>query len=152
VERDPAGHVADRPEPEHDDAAAVRDAGVLDRLPGGGQDVRQVDEALVRRALGDLDRVVAGVRHAQVLRLSARHLAVQLRIAVERGPHAVLADLGRLALRLEVLLAHEAAPAGDLERHHHPVAGRQVRDGAADLLDDPHGLVSEDVAFAHERA
>jgi hypothetical protein len=54
MQRDAARHVADRSEPEHDDAAAVRDPGVLDRLPRGGEDVGEVDEALVRRPVGTL--------------------------------------------------------------------------------------------------
>jgi hypothetical protein len=42
VQRDPAAHVADRPEAEHEDRAAVRDPGVLHRLPGGRQHVGEV--------------------------------------------------------------------------------------------------------------
>ena len=48
---DPARHLADRAEPEHDHAAAVRDVGVLDRLPRGRQHVGEVDEAVVGRAV-----------------------------------------------------------------------------------------------------
>src|SRR4051794_3880421 len=62
---DARAHVADRPEAEHGDRAAIRDVRVLDGLPGGGEDVREVDEAVVRRALGDLDRAVVRLRDAQ---------------------------------------------------------------------------------------
>ena len=41
---------------------------VLDGLPGGRQHVGEVDEAVVGRALGDLDRPVLGLRHAQAAR------------------------------------------------------------------------------------
>jgi hypothetical protein len=62
----------------------------------------------------------------------------------------VLADLGGLALRLEVAFAPVAVPARDLERHHDPVARPDVLDGAAHLLDAAHRLVPEDVALLHE--
>ena len=65
-------HLADRPEAEHEQAAAGGHVGVLDRLPGGRQHVGEVDEAVVRRALGDLDRPVLGLRHAQVARPGRR--------------------------------------------------------------------------------
>ena len=51
VLRDARRHVADRAEAEHGHRTAVGDVGVGDGLPGGGQDIRQVDEAGVRRAL-----------------------------------------------------------------------------------------------------
>jgi hypothetical protein len=123
VHRDPRGHVADRAEPEDGHAAAVGDRRVVHGLPRGGQHVREIDEALVRRS---------------ILR------AVQLRVAVQHRAHALVADLRRLALGLKAVVAHEAAPAGHLERHHDAVAGRELRDLRAHLLDDPYGLVAED--------
>ena len=42
--------------------------------------------------------------------------------------------------------------AGDVERDHHAIALGDVGDLGADLLDDAHRLVAEDVALAHERA
>jgi uncharacterized protein YijF (DUF1287 family) len=42
-----AGHLADRPEAEHRDAAAGRDARVLHRLPRGREHVGQVYETVV---------------------------------------------------------------------------------------------------------
>ena len=59
--------------------------------------------------------------HAQELGLAAGHLAVELGVAEQRGAHALLADLGGLALRLEPLVAHQAVPARDLEWDHHAV-------------------------------
>ena len=56
-------------------------AGVLDRLPCGRQHVGEVDEALVGRALGDLDRAELRLRDAQELGLAARDLPVELGVA-----------------------------------------------------------------------
>lgn len=148
---DPAGHVTDRPEAEHGDAAAFRDARVLDRLPGGGQYVGEVHETVVGRPVRDLDRAELRLRHAQVLGLGARHRAVQTGVAEQGGAHALTGHLGRLALRRQPGQAHPAVAAGDLERHHDPVARGEVRDPGADLLDDAHRFVSEDVARCHER-
>ena len=148
---DPGRHVADRAEAEHRDAPAVRDAGVLDGLPAGRQDVGEVDVALVGPVLGHLDVGVLRLGHAQVLRLPAGHRSVEVRVAEQRGAHALLAHLRGLALGLQILLAHVAVPAGDLEGDHDAVAGREVRDRAAHLLDDAHRLVAEHVALVHER-
>ena len=90
------------PRPSTTTRAAVGDRRVLDRLPGGRQHVGEVEEALVGRALGHLDRPVLRLRHAQELGLAAGHLAVELRVAEQRGALAVLAHLRRLALRLQV--------------------------------------------------
>jgi hypothetical protein len=51
-----------------------------------------------------------------------------------------------------VLVAHEAVAAGDVERDHDAIPDRQLADARPDRLDDPHGLVPEDVALGHERA
>ena len=149
---DPGRHLADRTESEHDQRPAVGHGGVLDRLPGGRQHVGQVDEAVVRRAVRDLDVGGVGQRHPQVLRLAARHRAVQLGVAEQGRTAALLAHLGRLALGVEGLVAHEAVAARDLERHHHPVADRQPRHLGADLLHDSHRLVPENVTGVHEGA
>ena len=98
---DAARHLADRPEAEHEQAAAGGHVGVGHRLPGGGQHVGEVDEAVVRRALGHLDRAVLRLRDAQVLGLAAGHLAVELRVAEQRRARAELPHLGRLALGLQ---------------------------------------------------
>ncbi len=145
---DPGGHLADRAEAEHGDRPAVRDVRPLDGLPRGRQHVRQVDEPLVRRPLRHLDGPEVRLRDAQVLGLPAGHLPVQLGVAEQRRPRAVLADLRRLALRVQLHAAHVAAAAGDVERDDHAVAGLDVRDVRAGLLDDAHRLVAEDVALA----
>ena len=89
------------PSPSTATRAAVGHVGVLDRLPGGRQHVGEVDEAVVGRALGHLDRPVLRLRHPQVLGLAAGHLAVQLGVAEQRGARALLAHLRGLALRLQ---------------------------------------------------
>ena len=101
VRGDATRHRADRPEPEDDDGAAVRDGRVLDGLPRRRQHVGEVHEAVVGRAVRDLDRAVLRLRHAQQLGLGARHLAVELRVAEQRRALVVLAHLRRLALRLQ---------------------------------------------------
>ena len=87
------------PRPKIGHRPALGNIGVLDRLPRGRQDVGEVEEAFVGRALGHLDRAELGLRYAQVLGLAARHLAVELRVAEERGAGAGVAVLRRLALR-----------------------------------------------------
>ena len=54
------------------------------RLPGGRQDVGEVEEPLVGRPVGHLDRAELRLRHAQVLGLAARHRAVERRVAEQR--------------------------------------------------------------------
>ena len=147
---DPAGEVTDRAQAQDDERAAVRDVGVLHALPGGRQDVGEVGEPVVRRALRQLDVGELRLRHAQVLGLAAGHLAVELGEAEQRRAHALVAHLGGLALRVELLLAHPAVPAGDLERDGDAVAHLQVTGLRADLDDLAHVLVPEDVADAHE--
>jgi len=60
--------------------------------------------------------------------------------------------LGRLTLRVQLLVTHEAVTTGDVERHDHPVTGADVPHLAPDRLDDPHGLVAEDVTLVDEPA
>ncbi len=152
VSRDPAGHVADRPEAEHRDAAAGRNRRVLDGLPRCRQDVGEVDEAIIDGAGGNLDRPVSGVRNTQILSLSTSHGPVELRVAEQRRARPVLSDLGRLTLRLQASVAHEARPARDLEGHDDPITWVQTVDLAPHLLDDSHRLMPEHIALAHERS
>jgi hypothetical protein len=125
--------------------------GVFNRLPGGGQDVGEEQVAIVGRSLGHLDRPVVGLGNAQELGLAAGDLAVQLGVAEQRGAHPLVAYLGRFALRLQALLAHEAVAAGDVERHDHAIADAQMLGRLEPhFLDDAHGLVAEDVALFEE--
>ena len=141
------------PRPSTTTRAAVGDVGVLDGLPRGGQHVGQEEEPVVGRPVGHLDRAVLRLRHPQVLGLAAGHLAVELGVAEQRGARAVLAHLGGLALRLQARASHikqwpQEMLNGITTRS--PDA-RSVTVGA-DLLDDAHRLVAEDVARVDERA
>ncbi len=60
--------------------------------------------------------------------LAAGNLAIELGVAEQRGTHALVANLRCITLGEELLIAHEATPAGDLERDHHPVAHCQIGD------------------------
>ena len=121
-----------------------------DALPRGRQHVGEEHEAVVGRPLGHLDRQEVAERHPQELGLAAGHLPVELGVAEQRGAGAVLVDLRRLALRVQVVAAHPAVAAGDVERDHDAVADERG-DLRADLLDDPHRLVAEHVAGVQER-
>ncbi len=151
-ERHPAAHLADRAEAVDGHGAAGGDGRVVHCLPGRRQHVREVDEAIVGRPVRHLDGAVVRLRDAQELGLASGHLAVQLRVAEQRRALALLAHLRRLALRLQVLVAHVAMTARDVERDHDAIAGSDVRHLRADLLDDAHGLVTEDVALVEIRA
>jgi hypothetical protein len=149
--RDARAHLPDRTEPEDGHASPLRDLGVLDRLPGRRQHVGQVEEALVGWSLGHLDRAELRLRDAQELGLAARHLAVQLRVAEQGRAGVPLADLGRLALGEELVLAHPAVSAGDVEGDHDAVPGCDVGHLRAHLNDDAHRLVPEHVALVEKR-
>jgi hypothetical protein len=95
---------------------------------------------------------VLRLRHAQELGLPAGYLAIELRVSEQRRAHALLAHLRGLTLGLQALVAHVAVAAGHLERDHHAVAGRDLGDLAAHLLDDAYRLVPQHVALSHERA
>ena len=79
-------------------------------------------------------------------------MAVQLRVAEQRGTAAFPAYLSRLALGVEESLAHPAVSAGDLEGHHNSIAGTNLADLATDLEDDPDRLMAEYVPRTHEGA
>src|SRR5690606_19759185 len=61
-------------------------------------------------------------------------------------------DLRRLALREQTAIAHEAAPAADVERNDDPITGLDMTDAWTDVLDHAYGLVAENVTLLHERA
>ncbi|PSK62863.1 hypothetical protein B0E53_05229 [Micromonospora sp. MH33] len=145
VPPDPGAELPDRAEAEHGQGAAGRGVRVLHRLPGGGQDVGEVEPALVGAGLRDLDRAELGLGHPQVLGLPARDGAVERGVAEQRGALALAGHLGGLALGVELAVAHPARAAGDGEGDDHPVAGPEPGHPGPDLLDDAHRLVAEDV-------
>ena len=75
------GELSDRSESDHGQCPVGRHIGVLHSLPGGRQDVREVQEPLVRRTLRDRDRPELGLRDPQQLGLAPRDRPVQGRVA-----------------------------------------------------------------------
>jgi len=99
-------------------------------------------------ALREFQGVVVGVRHAKLLRLSARirsHGDVAVRAAREAG-----VDVGTEPG--VPLLAVLTESAGDVERHHHAVALLQRGDRLAHFGDDAHVLVSEHDSLLRRRS
>jgi hypothetical protein len=144
-------HVADRAKTENDDRAAVRNGRILNRLPGGRQHVGQIDKAVVGRAFRNLDWQGVPERHTQILGLSARHLAVELRVAEQSSTHALLTYLCRLTLRVQALRAHKTGATRDVERHHDPVTIAQRGHLGPRRFDDAYRLMPKHVALTHER-
>ena len=58
--RNTRGHIADWSEAQNDEGSSLGNGGVLDGLPRGGEHVREIDEAIVRRSFRHLD--VRGLR------------------------------------------------------------------------------------------
>ena len=77
--------------------------GVGHCLPGGGQYVGEVDEPRVRGAVRNLDMGELRLGYPQKFGLSSGHLAIELGVAEERRPHALVADLGGFALGVQLL-------------------------------------------------
>src|SRR5690606_3812340 len=97
----------------------LRNRCVLHRLPRGGDDVGEVEVALVLPYLRDLNRAELGVRDAQVLRLAPRDRSVELRVSEQRRTAPELADLGGFTLGVQSPLAHPAVATGNVEGDHH---------------------------------
>ena len=132
------------------------DLAVLGRHVAGGKDVREEQDLLVGERVRHLQRADVGKRHPGVFRLAAGIAAVHVRIAEESRRRIAVQLLrhpgvrvGVVAQRPELLLAEEAMPAGDRERHHHAVADLQARVAAADVHHLAHELVAEDVPLLH---
>ena len=88
------------------------------------------------RSVGDLDRPEVRLGHAEELRLSTGHGAVELGVPEQRGTLAGLAVLGRLTLGEQPARAHPARAAGDIKRNHDSVSRLDVGDLGAHFLDD----------------
>ncbi len=148
---DPGGHIPNRPQTEHDQRSTIGHVGIFDALPSRRQHIGEEHEAIIRRALRNLDRQEVPKRNAQQLGLSARHLAVQLGVAKQRRTGAVLVHLGGLALRMQAVSAHPAVAAGNVEWDDDSVADAECGDVFAGRLDDPHRFVPEHVARIQKR-
>lgn len=83
--------------------------------------------------------------YPQILGLAASHLSVQLRVAEQRRPGALVTVLRCLALTLQTLSTHEAVSAGDVEGNHHAVTDFELIDLISGFLDHAHGFMAEDV-------
>jgi hypothetical protein len=77
-------------------------------------------------------------------------VTVELGVAEQCRTLAVLAHLRRLALRVELLIAHEARAARDGERNHDPIARAHVLHLRTHFHDPAHRLVAQYVARLHE--
>src|ERR1044071_7520268 len=90
------------------------------------------------------------LRDAQQFGLAAGDLAVELGVTEQRRAHALVTHLGRLALGVQLAVAHMTVAAGDLERDDDAVTRSQIARLAADFPDDAHRFVPEDVPGFHE--
>ena len=144
------GEQADRARAEDDHGVPRADAGQHRPVVPGREDVRQHGEiTLELGAGGQPEQVEVRERHPQVLGL-ATLVGAHLRVAV-RGPVHPLGGVHPQAERGPAVHAVAAAPAGDIERHGHPVARLDPGHPGAGLLDDAHVLVAEDLALFHVR-
>jgi hypothetical protein len=150
VRGDAGRHIADRAQAQHCHRAAVWNVGIGDRLPGCRQNVGEVHEPRIRRPVRDFDVGELGLRDAKQLRLAAGNLAIKLGVAEQRCTHPLVADLRCLTLSEQLLITHIASAAGNLEGDHHSVANGEIGYLRADLADDSHRLVAEDVSGVHE--
>ena len=96
------------------------------------------------------------MRNSQVLRLSARITAAQMRVTKETG-RSVAHDLcgllavgiGPVTAGIHFPLAEETFAAANSEWDDDPVSDLQVFDRAADLNHLAHILVAKDISFVH---
>jgi hypothetical protein len=149
---DPARHVADGAQSQDQQGTTIGHSGVLHGLPGGRQDVREIDKAVIRRPLGHQDVGELGLRYAEVFGLTAWHPAVQLGVAEQCSPAALTAYLGRLTLGVERTFTHPAVTAGNLERDDDAIAGTDLSDLMPDLEHDANCLMAQHVPRTHEGA
>ncbi len=150
------GEETDRAAAPDRDGVAGPDVAVFGGLVAGGEDVGEEEDLFVGEVVLDLDGADIGEGHAGVLRLSAGVAAVDVGVAEERGTGVSVHGLGDVGVGVgvvaeapELALAEETAAAGDGEGDDDAVAPLEVLNGAADLFDDAHELVAEDVAGLH---
>ena len=115
------GKEAHRAAAEDHHGLAALDLPHLGSLIPGGEDVAEEEDLLLIHVVGNLHRSDVGERHAHVLRLATLVAAGDVGIPVHPARH-VAVRVRVLAIRGEAARAIEAAAAGDVERHHHPVA------------------------------
>lgn len=99
----------------------------------------------------DFDVRELGLRHPQQFSLTTGHCSIQFGVAEKRSAHPLIADLGRLALGEQLLVAPITTAARDLEGEHDAVFAGQAAHVASQLR-APHEHVvmrSADGAGAH---
>jgi hypothetical protein len=129
------GGQPDRAGPDYGHDIAGLDTAVEDAdLVAGGQDVGHHQELLVGHAVGHGVGRQVGERHADVLGLGSVDL-------VAEDPAAAAQ-----ALPVPALAAEPACPARGDAGDEHPVAGPDPLHAAADRLDRPDGLVTQDAS------
>lgn len=101
---------------------------------------------MVRKLGADHHGPVVGVRHAQELRLSAGHAAVEFRIAEESRAFFVGMNLSSLTLGLEPPFAHPAVSAGNVEGDDHAIPYLHPCNCRTGFLNYAHGFMSQDVS------
>ena len=151
VHRAPDCELADRTAAEHADDVARLDLGDVGSHVTGRKDVREHDRLVVGDLVGQLHRPDVGERHPHELGLHPVERAGHLRPAVEGGAGLRPVGVGPVALRIVAGAAVRAGAAADRRGDHHAVAGPQVADPGADLLDHAHALVPEDRPRLHPR-
>ena len=116
------GELTDRSTPPDGHGVALLDLGVLRAHVAGGEDVGEEEDLLVGQVGLDLETTDVGVGHAEILGLTARVAAAQVRVAEETGGRVAhhLRRHGGVRIRVvaageESLLAEEALAAGDGE-------------------------------------
>ncbi len=127
---------------------------VLRAHVAGGEDVGEEEDLVVGEIRLDLDGADIGEGDADVLRLTAGVTAVDVRVAEEAEPGVAAHRSPRSGRwgwscrsRLQsVFWQKRAAAAGDGEGDHDAVARLEVVDVRANLFDDAHELVAENVA------
>ncbi len=141
---------SDRPGAEHDDGVALGDVAQLSAEVAGRQRLGAQHRIVVGHPLRDHAGPDVGERHPHVLGPAAVVPAAGGRVAVDPADGGgVVVDV--VAVGVEPARAEEAAPAEDVERHHHAVADTQVLHRRSDLVDDADELVAGGVADAGVR-
>ena len=150
---------ADRSAAPDRDGVARLDVGIFGRLPAGGENIREEKDLVILKPIGNDDRPDVGKWNPDIFGLPPGIAAGQMAVAEQSGHWLTihfLADIlivGGIAViagGILVLGAMVAAPAGDGERHHHPLP--LLQGGfCAGLYDFAHELMAKDVARFHGR-
>src|SRR6266700_718980 len=138
------------------DGITPLDVAVLGSHVTGGKDIGQKQDLLVAEAGRYFHRAHVGKGHADVFCLSAGIAAIHMGVAKKSRTRIAIGFLRHpgvwvrvVAERPQLPLTEKTLATGNGKRHHDPVAGAEVRHGAANLNHLTHAFVSEDVPFVH---